>query len=250
MRKQQFISYRSTIRGVYSVADLIVLAIEKRLSTDDVFLTSVTTLLKEKNTLLLNAINKKRTNSILSSNDTIRDKKTRFLFHIVQAFLLSDNETIKAEAQKADSVLSRYGIAIINKSYSNQTASTAAMLSDLDELGIKDSTIVNAIEELRNAQELWQQSYNTYIEQSIESESKLSASKQSVVVKDIINTKLVPYMFAMSQVNSNIYGETFDVIQEIIETNNDNVRKHTRKIKSKSQVKEKEEETVTTTNNL
>jgi len=249
MRKQQFISYRSTIRDVYSVANLILLTIEQKISVDDAFLTSVTSLLKEKNTLLLNSINKKRTNSTLSSADAIRDKKTRFLFHLVQAFLLSDDETIKMEAQKADSVLSRYGINITNKSYSHQTVYTAAMLSDLDEIGITENIIVKAIEELRNAHELWYKSYETYIKQNIDSESKLSASKQSVVVKDIINTKLVPYMFSMSLVNSTIYGETFDLIQEIIENNNNDVRSHKKKIKLKSQVTE-EDETALTTNNL
>ena len=240
MKKQQSIAGRSTIRNVFSVAESILLAISKGITVNDAFLATLIVLLTEKNNLLADLINKKRVNSILSPKDAIRDDKTRVVFLLVEVFLLSTDATIKANAEIVSEVLNRYGLSIINKSYSDQTADTVAMLADLDEPAVSEAidglaNLRNAINELRLAQNDWKETYDINADNNINWANTPSASKLRVEVRDIVNYKLMPYLYTMNQVNPEIYSETFNKVSDIIDTNNTNVRNHLNRIKDGEQ---------------
>ena len=240
MKKQQSIAGRSTIRNVFSVAESILLAISKGITVNDAFLATLIVLLTEKNNLLADLINKKRVNSILSPKDAIRDDKTRVVFLLVEVFLLSTDAAIKEKAQLVSEVLNRYGLSIINKSYSDQTADTVAMLADLDEPAVSEAidglaNLRNAINELRLAQNDWKETYDINADNNINWANTPSASKLRVEVRDIVNYKLMPYLYTMNQVNPEIYSETFNKVSDIIDTNNNNVRNHLNRIKDGEQ---------------
>jgi len=240
MKKQLFITPRSTVRKVYSVAEAIRIAISKNITVTDAFLATLVTLLSEKNKFLSDVINKKRVNSILSPKDAIRDDKTRVVFLLVEVFLLSTDATIKANAEIVSEVLNRYGLSMINKPYSEQTGDTDALLSDLDsaEVSAAIDALANlrtAIEELRTAQADWKECYHVNANNNIDLSITPSASKLKDDVREIINLKIVPYLYTMSQVNSADYENAYNEVYQIIDTNNNNVRNHLNRIKDGEQ---------------
>jgi len=229
MKKPLRIYARASLTDVSYATGNILLAIKNAAITTDPYLLVVVDKLTGKNNLLTIVINENKQVSVLSEKDNNRDNCTRVVFLITKALLYSTDDAERKDAEVINAILQRYGLDIINKTYSEQTVVLNALLSDLEQqdiaaITVKYPLLQKHIDRLKASQTDWMNSVQTHVLQQNEQKNTPSASKLHPEIREIVNNELMVYIDAMKKANPDTYGELATQIENIIIETNQRIR--------------------------
>lgn len=183
------------------------------------------------------AINRSKAESDLEAKDEVRDEQVRALYYLVTGFLHHPNADIKAAAKKVDKVFEKYGVRITGESYATESSLIASMLDDLSKQKLLDaiaqlSGCAEIIAALQAAQTNFETARIAYEQEKAEESTQNTATTVKKEVLTLINEKIVIYMRAMEIVDIETYGPFARTIAEIIDDNNEQVKKRSKKEES------------------
>ena len=183
---------------------------------------------------LTGSINFINVESELEGKDEERDNRTRTIHYLLLAFTYSSSEELKNAATTVNAVFQNYGLAIINKSYAEQSSLTESLLKDFGAKSLQNAIaalpgMANAIEALKHDHRNFEQARVNYEEQKSDNNRYTSATTLKQTIQQFVNERLIVYLRAMAQVDNNKYGTFSNAIAQIIDTNNANVKKRRKK---------------------
>ncbi|MCT4638065.1 MAG: DUF6261 family protein [Bacteroidales bacterium] len=230
MKKAIRLLAKSTMRSVNATTELILKAIKTRISGLNVFIDNLVTDVEKKNSQLTDMISNKIEQSTKQEADAARDTRTRGLFHITNALTYSAIAEESECAMVVMEILDNYGLDIIKKSYSKQTADTNAILSDLDKPEVaavidKVPSVRSMVEELRSANEYLKQSFIDNVDNKLDNDAP-SASKISEIILDMVNNDLIPTINTMSKISPDEYLDTYKAVSKIAEEHNQSIKNY------------------------
>lgn len=160
---------------------------------------------------LIIAIEKDKAYSDLEEHDQRRDDSYRNLYNYVMACRFLPSFTEIGKVEELATLFEKYGLSIIYKSYVEQTAQLESLLKELaEERYVKMVAVMphatTMVSNLRTAQEAFMLAHSDYISQLNQLKETQSASVLKPQVLHAINDQLVPYIYAMTNINPEIYG--------------------------------------------
>lgn len=224
------ISNRSRVTETHATIKQIIGAYKNTSLSSDNFLNEILTNLETLESKLNVAIMRSETQSVLEEKDEVCDQALRNLFALVSGYTHHPDAQIKEAAILVDNIIEHYGFSIIKESYATQTSLTNSLINDLEaadkqEAIAKLSGCAEVLELVKTAVTDFEQTRVAYEEAKASESTYESASKIKTEVVKLINDKLVVYLRAMQQVNEAEYGSFARTVNEIIETNNEAVKR-------------------------
>ena len=209
---------------------LILKAFAKNDWSSDTYLTPIIGNTSATNTSLIEALRRLKVYSQMAEKDDVRDMSIRALFKLVEGYIYIPIAEMKEAALVLENVLEQYGLSIQNEDYAAESADIESLLNDLAK-----PKVVAAIAKLQGVSETIsalaanQQDFENVALQQAEGESvkKDLASASQLKKEGIaeINTNLVGYMNTMAKVNPTTYEATARTIAELIDKNNELVKR-------------------------
>lgn len=224
---------RSTAR-VAEVADTAKRLLKNYQSTpelkEDTFLKGIYTKLQTLSSSLSEAIKSGVSHSKLDEADALRDEKVRTLEKVLNGYQSIPIEDLKQHGKKLYTVFSKYGVGITKENYVNASGLIEALLKDLSVATLQPSIsalsgVAQSIEELRAAQEAFDQQRLEYEKYQASQASKDKATSIKKLVLTLINSELLPYINTMKKVHPTQYTHFADAIIESISTTNEVVKR-------------------------
>lgn len=180
------------------------------------------------------AIRRTKVESELEEKDEVRDDKIRALFYLVLGFLHHPKAAIQSAAETVNKVFEKYGLAITGESYATESSLINSLLEDLAKRKLQDAIallpgLATIITDLGAAQADFEQSRIAYEEEKAQEGIEENATELKVDVLNQLNGKLVIYLRAMETVDEATYGAFARTVAEIINDNNEVVKKRSNK---------------------
>jgi hypothetical protein len=221
---------KSRIAEVFAAAKRMIMAFAEGSLSEDTNLSNTFSALEQSNTKLGTAINREEAVSDLEEKDEIRDSKVRAVYYLITGYLYNPEENIRAAAEEVNKVFSRYGVEIVNDSYSEESTFIDSMLNDLAAEDLTQAIVSlaglnKALAELRTAQDVFEQARVNYEKKAAQDVNEESATKIKPEIVSIVNNKLVPYLRGMVIMDEAKYGELTLTLAKIIDDNNEVVKK-------------------------
>lgn len=200
----------------------------------DTRLNEMITDLREKRTLLQEAIKRAKAESDLEEKDEVRDNGLRSLVYLVQGYIHHPDPAVNGAAVKVDDVLDRYGLSVTKESYSTESALINSLLADLSKPNMQEhvaalSGCAELIAALQTAQDAFEQTRIAYEEEKAQEGAETNATTLKKEVIDVINNQLVVYLDAMMLVDEATYGAFVRTVAEIIDATNEMVKRRRKK---------------------
>ena len=215
---------------ISALLTLILKAFVKNDWSSDIYLTPIIAKISAVNTSLITALRRLKVYSQLAEKDDVRDMAIKALFKLVEGYVYIPVAEMKEAALVVNNVLEQYGMSIQNEDYTAESANIESLLNDLAK-----PDVVAAIANLQGVAETIaildadQQDFENLALQQAESESVkkdlASASKLKTEAVAEINDKLMGYMNTMAKVNPDTYEATAKIIAELIDKNNELVKR-------------------------
>lgn len=227
-------SRKSRVTEVDAGTSRIIGAYQNTGLSSDPHLVTIFTVLIALLASLTAAIRRTKTESDLEEKDEVRDDKIRALYYMVLGFLHHPDAAIKAAAQMVEKVFDKYGLAITGESYATESSLISSLLDDLSKPKLQEaisplSGLAIIVSELDAAQSDFEQARIAYEQEKAHEGTEENATKLKAEVLNQINGKLVIYMRAMEQVDEATYGAFARTVAEIINDNNEVVKKRSKK---------------------
>lgn len=231
---------KSRVSEVFSAANRMILEFDGGDWSEEVNLTNIFNDLKPANNTLEEAINKEKAISDLEEKDEVRDEKVRAIYYLITGYLHNPEAALKSAAEEVDKVFERYGVEIVRDSYSNESGFINSLLNDLSAEDLQSSIaalpgLSQAITELETAQTNFETARLAYEKEAAEDVNETSATSAKKEVVSIINERLVVYLRAMVTIDGAKYGEFTNTIDKIIDDNNEEVKKRSKKIEAEAE---------------
>jgi len=219
------INYRSNVEEISAVANQILEVFEKFDLSIDGYLNEVLGIIRENTDKMFESLNEEVVKSSLSPLDAIRDKSARVIFLETKAKLLWPDDNIVEAAQVVMDMLNKYGMEVINLSYSDESRCIDEMLTDFEDEKVKDAYgklhgFSTLIEQLKKDQKVFNTAFEEYNARKNEKKNLLSASKIAALIREQINKELTTYLEVMNKIKPDIYNKCFESIKSIILENN------------------------------
>lgn len=224
------IAINSRNGDISALLTLILGAFEKNDWSSDTYLTPVIETVKEFNTSLIEALNRLRVYSQMAEKDHVRDMAIRSLFKLVEGYTYIPVAEVNEAALVIENVLVQYGMDIQNEDYAEESADVESLLNDLNKTDVAAAIAkLQGVTEIISALSTAQKDFETVALQQAEGErvKKDLASASSLkkeAVKEI-NSNLVGYLNTMAKVNPDTYKATAQTIAELIDNNNETVKR-------------------------
>ncbi|WP_461631085.1 DUF6261 family protein [Labilibaculum euxinus] len=215
---------------ISALFSLILKAFVKIDWSSDTYLTSIIEKISASNTSLIEALRRLKVYSQMAEKDHVRNMAIRDLFKLVEGYVHIPIAEMKKAALVVENVLEQYGLSMQNKDYAAKSADIESLLNDLAK-----PDVVAAIANLKGVAETIaaldanQQDFENVTLQQAEGESvkkglaSASQLKKEGVIE--INTNLVGYMNTMAKVKPATYEATAKTIAELINQNNELVKR-------------------------
>lgn len=234
--KMKKLLVNARITEVAAVSNRLILEFNKGDWSNDQYLTSVNSEMKNLTEMLTLTINSVKAESNLKEKDLARDSKIKGIYFLVNGYLQFDDNTLKEAAKKIDMVFEHYGVNLIRKSYATQSSLTESLLGDFVDENVQNSISVlpglnKLISELRTAQTDFEESKLNYENEKAEKKNSKKATELKKELLELINNKLVVYLRAMVQVNEDKYGAFAGFVSQVIGDVNASVKKRSKKNK-------------------
>jgi hypothetical protein len=224
----------SRVTEIDAVSMRMIGAYKNTTLSSDLHLVSMFSALAPQTVLLTAAIKRIKVDSMLESKDETRGDEVRALNYLILGLLHHPDVEIKAAAQKVEKVFDNYGVAITGESYAVESSLIVSLLGDLAKPKLqaaiaKLSGCAEIIASLQAAQEDFEATRIAYETEKAEEGTHANATTIKKEVLDIINDQIVIYLRAMEQVDEPNYGAFTRTIAEIIDDNNEVVKKRGKK---------------------
>ena len=228
------LSPQSRITEVNSLSVKLGLTYTKQGLESDTYLAGLFSYLHDKSDLLGVAINRSKAESNLDDKDVVRDEKVQALYYLLLGAVYNPNAEISASAKKLYSIFEKYGLKMIKEGYLIESSLIESMLEDYADLSLQaDIAAVLGcaalIASLQTAQNDFRTADTIWDEEKTKEDLTQSASEIKKEVLTIINGKIVLYLKAMSQVNSEVYAEFAKAVSDIIKEVNQAVKRRSKK---------------------
>ncbi len=157
---------------------------------------------------------KKQASSDKKTLDRTRDLISSGFFKSVEAEQLFPSEaTTQNQLQEVVAVVEKYGFEINRLTYSEQTAQTDNMISELTAMDHSSfPELQRWITPIQEANTAFKAASQTYLEEVVESEDTLAAYESAITLQESLN-KLFTMLFAHAQVSGN--DELISVYKEL-----------------------------------
>ncbi|RXQ94377.1 hypothetical protein EO244_08830 [Ancylomarina salipaludis] len=215
---------------ISALLTLILKAFAKNDWTLDLYLTPVIGKISATNIALIEALRRLTAYSQMAEKDHVRDMAIRALFKLVEGYVHIPIAGMKEAALVLNRILEQYGLSIQNEDYAEESADIESLLKDLSKPNAL-SAIANlqGVQESIAALDAAQKDFENVALQQAEGESLkkdlASASMLKKVAITEINTNLVGYLNTMAKVNPATYEATTKTIAELIDRNNEMVKR-------------------------
>ena len=230
---QKFKSY-ARVAEVNSVATSLIHLYNEKTWENEIHLKSVFTGLTAESTDLTQAINRSKSESVLSELDSECDKWVDSLYYLGLGASHHPDVAIRTSTEQLNDVFGKYGLKITRESYEVENSLILALLKDLEKTELKEHIAAipgyaEAIALLDKAQQKFKTAYVDWEQEKNKEEKIRSASEIKKSIVEIINDKIVPYLNAMSQIAPAAYADFANDVARIIETRNDLIKSRNKK---------------------
>lgn len=200
--------------------------------TPDPYFSSVVTKFSTGTTVLVDVVGFIRKNdytSRLAEIDDLFDKAYRCVKQFVLASTMILDDTTSQKAYKIWEQFESHDINLSNLGYEQQLFLTDSLLKELEKPENKAiiSELFGVADQLA-VLKVHHKALGDIFQQSKEAEAAkanfVAPSKQSDVVRDILNKELLPYMEVMSKANPDLFAGSFGLITEFVNSVNAKVR--------------------------
>lgn len=162
--------------------------------------------------------------------DKKRDMILRSMNKVLIGYQSMKSPQIRENAEKINSVFSKYGIKIIKESYTAKSSYIESFLKDISDAEYARSLSVLSgfadwVSDLRVEQTAFNQTRIAYEKAISIYKNTSSASDLKKPMLDLINGKLITYLSAMKVVKFEEYSYFINAIQQVIDSTNDSIRK-------------------------
>lgn len=162
--------------------------------------------------------------------DKKRDTILRSMNKVLIGYQSMKSPQIRENAEKINSVFSKYGIKIIKESYTAKSSYIESFLKDISDAEYARSLSVLSgfadwVSDLRVEQTAFNQTRIAYEKAISIYKNTSSASDLKKPMLDLINGKLITYLSAMKVVKFEEYSYFINAIQQVIDSTNDSIRK-------------------------
>ena len=204
--------------------------------TSDAFLSPVFSTLNQTNAALGAAIDRSKAESILAEKDEKRDYEVRAVGYLVQGYTYYPDPAIREAANTVEQVFDKYGFAVIKESYVTESSHINSMLGDLAAPPIQSALALlpgvgENIAALQAAETDFENTQAQYAGEQAEDDTKSNATALKKEVATIINDDLVVFLRTGERFQPDTYGKFARTITEIIDKNNEQVKKRRKKEK-------------------
>ena len=225
---------KSRVTEVDAGVSRIIGAYQNTSLSSDPHLVTIFTVLIALLARLTAAIRRTKAESDLEEKDEVRDDKIRALYYLVLGFMHHPGAAVKAVAEKVFKVFEKYGIAITSESYATESSLVSSLLTNLSDADMQEAIdkltgLSIIVAELGAAQTDFEQSRIAYEEEKAHEGTEENATELKAEVLAQLNGKLVIYLRAMEQVDEATYGAFARTVAEIINDNNEVVKKRSKK---------------------
>ncbi|WP_066630545.1 DUF6261 family protein [Labilibacter marinus] len=232
---------KSRITEVHGTSRTMNTAYESSGLTTDQFLTGIYEQLISKTTALGMAISRSHAESVAAEKDEVRDDKIRAVGYQLQGYLYSPEQAVRDAAAIAKQVFDKYGFAIIEETYVSESSHIISMLNDFAAPKVVEAiTLLKGVSEniaaLKAAQDDFETTRAKYAEEEAKHGTLTSATVLKKEVLNIINNDLVQFLRTGERFQPEIYGAFARTIAEIIDKNNEQVKKRSKKDKIENEV--------------
>lgn len=239
----QILTYCDTME-VNSITSNTLFELQKKDWSTDSFLSSIIGRLIPENQLLIESLDRVKGSSFtqkLMDADSVFDRDFICTKQFLYANRHSKDPKIAENAESTWKIFSAHNINLHKLSYEKQMSSTDALLSDLDAVKVKPiidtlTGVPESILALRSSAENLKAIFRNRVEDKASQEDIIAPSIQKNLIRDILNTDLLPYLEMMAKVQPEIYGATSKVILEYVEAVN--IKARTRRTRNSNQVEE------------
>lgn len=196
----------------------------------DLYLTPVLIRTQANNATLTLAIRRLKAYSQMAEQDELRDTQFRDLFKLVEGYTHIPIAEIKEAALLLYSIIVQYGLGIINEDYAQESSDVDSLLTDLSQADVLLAIAkLQGVAEIIAALNVAQKDFVNLAVQQAEGDSvKNDLASASSLKKEMIaefNGNLMGYMNTMAMVNPEIYEATANTIAELVDTNNELVKR-------------------------
>jgi len=235
------ISTSSRNGDLSALVSLILKAFAQNDWSSDTYLTPVIEKTSVVNTSLIEALRRLKVYSQMAEKDDVRDVSIRALFKLVEGYVYFPDAAIQEAALVVKNVLEQYGLSIQNEDYAAESADIESLLNDLSKPNVAAAIAkLNGVDKTIAILDTDQQNFENVALQQAEGESvKKNLASASKLKKEAIieiNTNLVGYMNTMAKVKPATYEATAKTIAELIDKNNELVKRHRQTNKADSEV--------------
>ncbi len=215
---------------VSALLTLILKAFAKIDWSADTYLSPIIKKISATNTSLIEALKRLKVYSQMAEKDLVRDTAIKALFKLVEGYIYIPIAELKEAALVVYNILEQYGLSIQNEDYAEESANIESLLNDLNKPDVVLAIAkLQGVPETITAASAAQQDFENLTLQQAEGKSvKNDLASASQLKKGSIadiNNNLVGYMNTMAKVNPATYEATAKTIAELIEKNNDLVKR-------------------------
>ena len=220
----------SRIAEVDTVAGLIVAAHGKSPITGDTHLPTIIEEIMASQAAFQESIQQTKTESSLADIDTLRDEKYHALGYLISGALYHPAADVKDAALVLREVFEKYGHGVVSMSYNEESSHITNLLGEFaePEMAEKAALIDGLPQVIGNLTEA-QGAFDTVVSQwKADKGSDGAVTPASTLRRELIallNGKIVPYVSIMSTLDSDLYSEFAQSVSEIINDNNENVKR-------------------------
>jgi hypothetical protein len=227
------ISTSSRNGDISSLLSLILKAFAKNDWSTDIYLTPIIGKTSANNTALIEALRRLKVYSQMAEKDLVRDTAIRALFKLVEGYIYIPIAEMKEAALVVNNILEQYGLSIQNEDYAEESANIESLLNDLSKPAVVIAIAkLQGVPETVTALNAAQKDFENVALQQAEGESvKKDLASASQLKKESIteiNNSLVGYMNTMAKVNPATYEATAKTIAELIDKNNELVKRRSK----------------------
>jgi hypothetical protein len=224
------LSYDSRIAEVDTVSGQIVLAHNEADLSSDSNLTNVMNTIGLEREELETAIQQTDAESHLAEKDDLRDCKYRAVGYMLQGASYNPEPIVKESATVLLKIFDKYGMETVSKSYNEESSNITNIIKefktpDAQEHAINIQGLPIAIEELDISQGRFDQAMIKWQSDKGSDKAKVNDTKVRKDLMNTLNKKFIPYLDVMNGINSDLYGSFTNSVAEIINDNNENVKR-------------------------
>ena len=206
---------------------------------NDAFLTKTFAEIEKQATAMTSAVKSDQALSKLEEADAQRDQAIRVLDKLLKGYENIPLENLKTHAKKLAEIFKKYGVKITGENYASQSTLVNSLLGDFSATELKPSIealagVKEALAEIQTKQNAFAALRSDYEKAQVSQKEKSSATSLRKPLLELINTKAVPYLVAMSVAQPELFKNLTAEASEIITSTNEAI-----KARSKKEKKEK-----------